>query len=299
MRENLLTDFIKFREANLPKAPSFHPYFEEALGYTLSSGGKHFRAMLLLGVVNALRPELTTDAFDIALGFEMMHSYSLIHDDLPAMDDSNLRRGVPSLHIKYDEVTAILVGDALNTHAFYQLSRANLDAHIRLKCIEILSQNAGASGMVLGQAIDCFFENNPKNAKIKQALGLNNKRLNLDELTFLHMHKTAKLIAASLQAGAVIASMSESKCEKIYNIGLELGLAFQIQDDIIDATVTSQEAGKPTLNDSEKNSFTNLLGVAEAVRCKNEMIKNIIKELSEFEPSIKTMIINLIDKHLK
>ena len=126
----LLDEFIKFLNANLLKAPSFHPYYEEALGVMLKAGGKHFRAQLLLGVVDALRPQLTQDAMRVALGLEMMHTYSLIHDDLPAMDDAPLRRGVPTLHTRYDEVTAILVGDALNTQAFYEISRADLEAPV-------------------------------------------------------------------------------------------------------------------------------------------------------------------------
>lgn len=282
--EELLENFKAFLRENLPTAPSFHPYFSEALSYMLLAGGKHFRAMLVLGVVDALKPEMTHAAQDVALGFELMHTYSLVHDDLPAMDNSDLRRGKPSLHVKYDEVTAILVGDGLNTHAFYQISKANLSAEVKLKCIEILSENAGINGMVLGQAIDCYFEN---------------KKLNLDELTFLHIHKTAKLIAASLKAGCVIAGMDEQRCEQIYKIGLDLGLIFQIQDDIIDATTSSAEAGKPTQNDGVKNSFTNLLGVNEAIKTKNEMIEKIQNELKQIEPGIARIITNLIDKHLR
>jgi len=184
-QDALLAEFKAFLSAHLPSSPSFHPCFDEALSYTLKSGGKHFRAMLVAGVVAAVRPERKEAAFHVALAFETMHSYSLIHDDLPAMDDSDLRRGQPSLHVKFDEVTAILAGDALNTHAFYQIARAPLDADARIKCVEILSRNAGIYGMALGQAVDCYFEN---------------QKLGLEELKFLHVHKTARLIAASLQA---------------------------------------------------------------------------------------------------
>lgn len=284
MNENLLNDFKSFLAENLPSAPSFHPYFDEALKYMLLAGGKHFRAMLLLGVVKALKPEVLKDAFGVALGFEMMHTYSLIHDDLPVMDNSQLRRGKPTLHVKFDEVTAVLVGDALNTHAFYQISKTNLSSEIRIKCVEILSQNAGVSGMVLGQALDCHFEN---------------QRLGLQELTFLHLHKTAKLIAASLKAGCVIADMSYEDSEKIYKIGLDLGLAFQIADDIIDATKSASEAGKPTNNDSVKNSFTNLLGVKSAKEAKDELIEKIKNELKSTHLGIKEIVVNLIDRHLR
>ncbi|WP_170019492.1 polyprenyl synthetase family protein [Campylobacter sp. RM16190] len=284
MNENLLNDFKSFLAENLPSAPSFHPYFDEALKYMLLAGGKHFRAMLLLGVVKALKPEVLKDAFDVALGFEMMHTYSLIHDDLPVMDNSELRRGKLTLHVKFDEVTAVLVGDALNTHAFYQISKANLSPEIRIKCVEILSQNAGVSGMVLGQALDCHFEN---------------QRLGLQELTFLHLHKTAKLIAASLKAGCVIADMSYEYSEKIYKIGLDLGLAFQIADDIIDATKSATEVGKPTNNDGVKNSFTNLLGVKGAKEAKDELIEKIENELKSTHLGIKEIVVNLIDRHLR
>lgn len=299
MNENLLNDFKIFLAENLPSAPSFHPHFDDALKYMLLAGGKHFRAMLLLGVVKAIKPEILKDAFDAALGFEMMHTYSLIHDDLPVMDDSELRRGKPTLHVKFDEVTAVLVGDALNTHAFYQISKANLSPEIRIKCVEILSRNAGIGGMVLGQAIDCFYETSQKAAAVRAKFGVENRRLNLNELTFLHLHKTAKLIAASLKAGCVIAQMSEEESDKIYKIGLDLGLAFQIQDDLIDATASASEAGKPTNNDGAKNSFTNLLGVEGAKKAKDELINKIENELKSVHSGVGEIVINLIDRHLR
>ncbi len=280
----LLAEFKAFLSAHLPSNPSFHPCFDEALSYTLKSGGKHFRAMLVAGVVAAVRPERKEAAFHVALAFETMHSYSLIHDDLPAMDDSDLRRGQPSLHVKFDEVTAILAGDALNTHAFYQIARAPLDADARIKCVEILSRNAGIYGMALGQAVDCYFEN---------------QKLGLEELKFLHIHKTARLIAASLQAGCVVAGLDETEAARIYDIGLDLGLAFQIADDIIDATQSAETAGKPTHNDGAKNSFTNLLGVEGAVQAKNELIAKIERELGSVHAGIRAIVTGLIDKHLR
>ena len=282
-QDALLAEFKAFLGAHLPSSPSFHPCFDEALSYTLKSGGKHFRAMLVAGVVAAVRPERKEAAFHVALAFETMHSYSLIHDDLPAMDDSDLRRGQPSLHVKFDEVTAILAGDALNTHAFYQIARAPLDADARIKCVEILSRNAGIYGMALGQAVDCYFEN---------------QKLGLEELKFLHIHKTARLIAASLQAGCVVAGLDETEAARIYDIGLDLGLAFQIADDIIDATQSAETAGKPTHNDGAKNSFTNLLGVEGAVQAKNELIVKIECELGSVHAGIRAIVTGLIDKHL-
>ena len=298
---SLLEDFVKFLNANLPKAPSFHPYYEEALGLMLKAGGKHFRALLLLGVVENVDKSLTQKAMRVALGLEMMHTYSLIHDDLPSMDNASLRRGTPTLHVTYDETTAILAGDALNTHAFYEISRANLPAETRIKCVEILSQNAGVSGMVLGQALDCFFENTNKEdiKRAKAKFGLSGKMLSLDELVFLHIHKTAKLIAASLKMGAVIVNLDETECEKIYDIGLKLGLAFQIQDDIIDLTSDEAAAGKPVHNDLAKNSFTNLLGLSGAKKKKDELICEIEEALKQVDANIAKMILELTDKHLR
>ena len=283
-QDALLAEFKAFLNAHLPSNPSFHPCFDEALSYTLKSGGKHFRAMLVAGVVAAVRPERKEAAFHVALAFETMHSYSLIHDDLPAMDDSDLRRGQPSLHVKFDEVTAILAGDALNTHAFYQIARAPLDADTRIKCVEILSRNAGIYGMALGQAVDCYFEN---------------QKLGLEELKFLHIHKTARLIAASLQAGCVVAGLDETEAARIYDIGLDLWLAFQIAADIIDATQSAETAGKLTHNDGAKNSFTNLLGVEGAVQAKNELIAKIERELGSVHTGIRAIVTGLIGKHLR
>ena len=281
---NLLEDFKAFLRENLPHVDSFHPHFNAALSQMLLAGGKHFRAMLIIGVVATAKKQYLSEAMRVALGYELMHTYSLIHDDLPTMDNAPLRRGQPTLHITYDEVTAILVGDALNTHAFYEISRSNLPPQITIKCIEILAENAGIYGMALGQAIDCYFEN---------------KKLNLEQLKFLHIHKTARLIAAALKTGAVIAEFSQMECDKIYQIGLDLGLAFQIQDDIIDATADESEAGKPTHNDVVKNSFTNLLGVNGAIDAKNELIAKIKQNLHKCKPNLETMIFELIDKHLK
>ncbi|MCR8690721.1 MULTISPECIES: polyprenyl synthetase family protein [Campylobacter] len=272
--------FLEYLESNLPSVESFHPYFNEALAWVLKAGGKHFRAQLVIGTARAINP--SCDPYAAALAVELLHTYSLIHDDLPAMDNANLRRGVPTLHIKYDEVTAILVGDALNTAAFGVLANSNLSPQIAIKCIQVLSKNGGLDGMIIGQAIDCYFEN---------------KKLSLDELEFLHLHKTGALIAASMQVGAIVAGASDEESNDIYKAGLKLGLAFQIHDDIIDATSSSDKAGKPTNNDSSKNSFTNLLGVDKAIEARDELEKQIINQIQNQD--VKELVSNLINKYLK
>lgn len=272
--------FLEYLESNLPSVESFHPYFNEALAWVLKAGGKHFRAQLVIGTAKAINP--LCDPYAAALAVELLHTYSLIHDDLPAMDNANLRRGVPTLHVQYDEVTAILAGDALNTAAFGVLANSNLPPHIAIKCIQVLSKNGGLDGMVIGQAIDCYFEN---------------KKLSLDELEFLHLHKTGALIAASMQIGAIVAGASDEESNDIYKAGLKLGLAFQIHDDIIDATSSSDKAGKPTNNDSSKNSFTNLLGVDKAIEARDELEKQIINQIQNQD--VKELVTNLINKYLK
>lgn len=272
--------FLEYLESNLPSVESFHPHFNEALAWVLKAGGKHFRAQLVIGTAKAINP--SCDPYAAALAVELLHTYSLIHDDLPAMDNANLRRGVPTLHVKYDEVTAILVGDALNTAAFGVLADSNLPPQIAIKCIQVLSKNGGLDGMIIGQAIDCYFEN---------------KKLSLDELEFLHLHKTGALIAASMQIGAIVAGASDEESNDIYKAGLKLGLAFQIHDDIIDATSSSDKAGKPTNNDSSKNSFTNLLGVDKAIEARDELEKQIINQIQN--QNVKELVSNLINKYLK
>ncbi|EAI3066639.1 polyprenyl synthetase family protein [Campylobacter coli] len=275
--------FIKHLENHLPKVQSFHPFFNEALAKMLKAGGKHFRAQLLLGVVQNKAPHLIPNALNAALALEFIHTYSLIHDDLPAMDNADLRRGTPTLHKSYDETTAILVGDALNTEAFLLLSNLNLKESIKINLIRTLAFNAGINGMILGQAIDCYFED---------------KKLNLEELEFLHTHKTAKLIAAALKMGCEICELDEKESEKIYQIGLKLGLIFQINDDIIDETMSKEESGKPSKHDEHKNSFVNLLGLEKAIQSKENLINECKNDLGDLDANLAHMIKSLMIKYL-
>ncbi len=256
----LLENFENFLQENLPLAKSFHPMYQTALHEMFQAGGKRFRPLILLQVVDTYEPLLIPAANHVAAGIEMLHTYSLIHDDLPTFDDAPLRRGKPTLHITYDEVTATLVGDALNSHSFYMIANAPLGSDIKMQLIKELALNGGAEGMVLGQAIDCYFEN---------------KKLDIKELTFLHIHKTAKLIAASMKMGGIIVGLDHDQTNLLYDIGLKIGLLFQVQDDIIDVTLSDEEAGKTTSNDTSKNSFTNLLGTDGAIREKEKLIHEI------------------------
>lgn len=279
----LLETFENYLISNPPVSKTFHPIFEDALKDMLSAGGKRFRPMLLLSIVEAIEPLLVKNALPVALGLEYLHTYSLIHDDLPSMDNADLRRGHPTLHKTYDEVTAILVGDALNTHSFNLIANSALSSDAKIELIKTLSSDGGIDGMIIGQAIDCYFEN---------------KKLELSQLEFLHIHKTAKLIAASLKMGAIVANLDLEIQEKLYNFGIDIGLLFQIQDDIIDETATEEEAGKTTANDGAKNSFVNLLGLKGAIKSADELALKCAKDLSFFDGKIKNNLEEILNKYL-
>ena len=275
--------FENYLQKKLPYVETFHPHYNKALSSMLLAGGKRFRPMLLLSVVEAYQPLLFEGALAPALALEFLHTYSLIHDDLPAMDDAPLRRGFETLHITYDEATAILIGDALNTEAFYHIAKASLRDDIKIKLVELLARDGGTYGMVLGQAIDLEFENRP---------------LTIDQVKTLHTNKTAKLIATSLLMGAVIVDLDKKKQEELYIFGIELGLLFQIQDDIIDETHSEEEAGKTTGNDGDKNSFVNLIGLEKTVEEAEILAKDLEERFDHFDNILQDGLRDIVLKYL-
>jgi farnesyl diphosphate synthase len=277
-----MQNFEQFLQNNLPHSQSIHPSYESALHNMLLAGGKRFRPALLLGVVKAYNPLMLESAYHAAYAIELLHTYSLIHDDLPAMDNSPLRRGKPTLHVSFDEVTAILVGDALNTYSFEVLSNAPFSDTTRVKLIRELAHNGGLNGMVLGQAIDCYFENKP---------------LAVEDIKFLHTNKTAKLIAASLKMGAIIVG-EEKVANALYDFGIKLGLLFQIQDDILDVTQSSEEAGKLTNNDEDKNSFVTILGLDESMKQANTLADELTNEMLSFDENLQSELSSLLTKYI-
>ena len=277
-----MQDFEAFLQSNPIKIESFHPHYETSLNAMLHCGGKRFRPALLLSVVEAYNALMIPSAMYGAYSIELLHTYSLIHDDLPAMDDAPLRRGEATLHVRYDEVSAILAGDALNTYAFELLSKAPFSDAIRVALIRELAVNGGASGMVLGQAIDCHFENSP---------------LSLEQMYELHTNKTAKLIAASLKMGAIIVGQKDLE-DLLYNFGIELGVLFQIQDDILDVVQSDEEAGKTTNNDEDKNSFVTVLGLERAMDEANVLSTKLQKQLESFDRPLKEKLSSLLGRYL-
>ncbi len=275
--------FERYLRDHLPTVETFHPIYNDAMADMLLAGGKRFRPMLLLRIVEAYEPLLLASAYAPALALEMFHTYSLIHDDLPSMDDAPLRRGHPTLHTTYDIPTAILAGDALNTHAFLAIAQSAFRPDVQIRLVEILAENGGTGGMVLGQAIDLYFENTP---------------LSIEQVKELHRNKTAKLIAASMLMGAVIVGLPKAEQDALYAFGIDLGLLFQIQDDVIDETQSEEEAGKTTGNDGDKNSFINLMGLEATIAEADALSDDLAGRFLEFDPKLQAALKPLMDHYL-
>jgi len=225
---------------------------KEAMGYSLLGGGKRIRPLLLLSCLKDLEidPLLGLDA---ASALEMVHTYSLIHDDLPAMDNDDFRRGRLTCHKMFDEATAILAGDGLLTLAFEVLAKSNYANLDKVALVRELALAAGSAGMVLGQTKDIEFEDHPVG--------------NVDELVEMYRNKTGKLLAAALKMAAILAGRYD-ELEIYASIGENAGIAFQIQDDILDVTKTTEELGKTANSDlaNHKSTVVSLLGLDEAHR---------------------------------
>lgn len=224
---------------------------KESMNYSLQAGGKRIRPILLLAVMHELGHN-HPDALKVAAAVEMIHTYSLIHDDLPSMDDDDLRRGMPTNHKVFGEAVAILAGDALVTYSFGLIARLeNVSSDDKVQLIDLMSVSAGAEGMVGGQILDIEGEE---------------KKLELQELEQVHRLKTGALLTFSILAGAILAQANPGTIMSLTRFGEHLGLAFQIQDDILDVTGTSEELGKTAGKDenSEKSTYPGILTLPRA-----------------------------------
>ena len=241
----------------------------EAMHYSVFNGGKRLRPALCFAAAEAVSAS-DSNTTRVAAAVEMIHAYSLIHDDLPAMDDDDLRRGVPTCHIKFDEATAILAGDALQSLAFKQLSELDLSASTSLQLVSLLSDLAGCNGMVTGQAID---------------LASTGKQLSAEELTYMHNHKTGALIEASVVMGAIATDQASSdQLQALRQFSRAIGLAFQIQDDILDVESSTEELGKSQGSDSANNkaTYTSILGIEKARSEAERLYQQSLEALSPF-----------------
>ena len=254
----------------------------EAVLYSIHAGGKRIRPYLLLEVLESLQVPITIAHAQVAAALEMIHTGSLIHDDLPAMDDDDFRRGRLTNHKKFGEALAILAGDALFLDPYALIAQADLPNEIKVDLIASLSLSSGSMGMVAGQVLDMEGEG---------------KHLNLEELQTIHANKTGKLLTFPFQAAGVIAGLDENLQKQLKTVGELIGLAFQVRDDILDVTASFEEIGKTPQKDlqAEKSTYPALLGLDEAkVFCNrtldqaNEKL-DVISQLVDFdkEPIVK------------
>ena len=224
----------------------------QAARYSLLGGGKRVRAVLTLAAC-ALCGADAADALDYACALEMLHCYSLIHDDLPCMDNDDFRRGRPSCHKQFGEATALLAADALVTAAFETIANATCSAESRVEAVQLLAKGGGDRGMLYGQELDKHFET---------------VRANEQELLALHAHKTGPLIIAAVELGCAAAGVrpDEEARRALVRYAAEVGLVFQIVDDILDVTSTTEELGKPVGSDADndKTTFITLYGLQGA-----------------------------------
>ena len=249
---------------------------KSAMRYSVQNGGKRVRATLVYASAEAVgccskdscpnHPALDAAACAV----EFIHAYSLVHDDLPAMDNDDLRRGKPTCHIAYDEATAILAGDALQTLAFETLASIDLPAETRLALITALAQASGYQGMVGGQALDLAGEN---------------RSLTLADLELMHRHKTGALIRASVKIGALIAKANETQLGQLDDYARAIGLAFQVVDDILDIESSTETLGKTSGADLalHKSTYPALLGLDGAKHKAKELHNTALAALSTLE----------------
>jgi geranylgeranyl pyrophosphate synthase len=232
--ERVLADLFD-RQTEIP------PRLKDAMEYMMSGGGKRIRAALAMWACEVVSGKLNRDAQVAAAVIEMVHTYSLIHDDLPAMDDDDMRRGKPSCHKQFDEATAILAGDALLTLAFEVLSVEVENSDTAVRMMRTLSEAAGPSGMIAGQVADM---NSP------HANG------SMQRLQYIHMNKTAEMFAASTAMGAIAGGATEEQLSAMIEYGLKIGLGFQIADDLLDITASTEQLCKTAGKDVEQGKLT-------------------------------------------
>jgi geranylgeranyl diphosphate synthase type II len=249
----------------------------QAMEYSFTAGGKRLRPALVLECFNAVKKTgaKKDNALKAALALELVHTFSLIHDDLPAMDDDDLRRGQPTNHIVFGEAVAILAGDALSTLAFQILSQIE-PPKIAAQLVHELALAAGPIGMIGGQILDIEGEN---------------KCLLMSELQNLHQKKTGALLTCACKMGALAAGASQSQLQSLTAFGQHLGLAFQIVDDILDVTSTPQELGKATQKDAHhgKNTYPTLIGLDESKQTAQHHLLLALKSLEKLGPRAKTL----------
>lgn len=271
--ENIIYDFC-------PKESGKQSLIFEAMNYSVKAGGKRLRPILMLETFK-LFGEDEEKVYPFMAAIEFIHTYSLVHDDLPAMDNDEFRRGQKTTHAKYGEDIGILAGDGLLNMAYEIMSNAVVKNPGAAKAMSVIAQKAGAYGMVGGQTVDVINEG---------------KKLDIETINYIHNLKTAALIEASMMSGAILGGASEEQILQVESIAKNIGMAFQIQDDILDVTGDEEKLGKPVLSDekNEKDTYITLIGLEESKK-KVEDLSNLaidgIKALGENE-----FLVTLVEK---
>ena len=281
----------QFLDAQLPRQSELAQTIVDAMRHTVLGGGKRLRPMLVCATADAFGAPIQ-QAIAPACAVEFMHAYSLIHDDLPAMDDDDLRHGLPSAHVAYGEANAILAGDALHSLAFETLANNALHrSRIKLKMMQTLAQAAGWQGMAGGQHMDIKAEN---------------QSLTLPELEALHGAKTGALITACGRLGALSACLADdiqlrarkTQCLQITRFGQRLGLAFQVMDDVLDVTQSSDTLGKPAGSDEalNKSTFPKLMGIDGARNYAHTLVDQALEILhhADLKTTLLTQLATLV-----
>lgn len=271
--EEVMSDFIKESTTN--------EALKESMLYSIQAGGKRIRPLMVLATAASFKDaKLEFGAYQTAAALEMVHTYSLIHDDLPAMDDDDLRRGLPTNHKKFGEALAILAGDGLLTGAFQLLTETQLESLPKLLLIQLLSKAAGTGGMVAGQASDIQAEQ---------------QKADLETLIQIHQEKTGALMTFAVMAGGILADQPESVINQLQQFGQHLGLAFQIRDDLLDVVSTTEELGKEVGRDEvlQKSTYPELLGLSgakkalmEELGAAEQILENLNETTADFDPAL-------------
>lgn len=287
-----ISDYVTFIEESLNKyIPKTHGLDEkviEAMKYSLLLGGKRIRPILTLEFFKACGGKNKEYALPFACAVEMIHSYSLIHDDLPCMDNDDMRRGRASTHIKFGEDIALLAGDALLNLAFEIMSdKENLKfigAENVLTCMQIMAKASGVTGMIGGQAIDLMLEN---------------KKSEPEVIVDMYKRKTGAIIVAACKMGCIVAGADEKKISAAGNYAESVGLAFQVVDDILDLTSNEETLGKPVNSDvkNKKNTYVSIIGIDKSIKIIESLTEKAISSLKEF--SCETSFLRELAVNLK
>ena len=279
------TDFFETELKKELKELSYPETIANGMEYAILNGGKRLRPFLLFATLELLNEDIKKGVKS-AIALEMIHSYSLVHDDLPALDNDDYRRGKLTTHKVFGEAEGILIGDSLLTYAFYVLSQKNLELLSSKQIVNIISKTseyAGINGMIGGQMIDIESEN---------------KKIDLETLKYIHSHKTGKLIKLPIEIACIIANVEKDKREVLEEYADLIGLAFQVKDDILDVEGTFEDLGKPVGSDVDlhKATYPSILGMEESKKILNDTVekaKQIIK--NKFGDEKGKILISLAD----